>query len=73
MMKRAFVAVLVKVFMVLTLTVFPLSALAAGPIKLKAVTFLPDYVEGVDAFKLFMELVKKKSNGELVIDYIGSS
>jgi TRAP-type C4-dicarboxylate transport system substrate-binding protein len=73
MMKRTLVAVLVTVFMVLTLTVFPFSAQAAGPIKLKAVTFLPDYVEGVDAFKLFMELVEKKSNGELLIDYLGSS
>lgn len=59
-------------FLAFTLMTSALSAGAADPIKLKAVTFLPDYVEGVDAFMMFKDLVNKEAKGELVIEYIGS-
>ena len=59
------------VCLALTLLLPPLYVRAADPIELKAVTFLPDYVEGVDAFMMFKNLVNERAQGELVIKYMG--
>ena len=50
MKERSVSMVLAVTCLVLALMIFPFRAAMADPVKLKAVTFLPDYVEGVDAF-----------------------
>jgi len=71
MKKRTFISIMVAVFTFLFLAISSLNSIAGSPVKLKAVTFLPEYVEGVDAFKLFIKLANKNSNGQVVIDYLG--
>jgi len=72
MKRKRSLAVFGIICLVLTMTALPFRAECAGPIKLKAVTFLPDFVEGVDAFFMLRDLVNERAKGELVIEYLGS-
>jgi len=44
---------------------------AAKPIKLRAVTFLPKHLAAVAGMKMMADRVKERSNGQLIIEYLG--
>jgi len=52
-------------------TTEPSPSPTSEPIELSAVSFLPDYVEGVDAFLMLIDTINERADGELIIDYLG--
>ncbi len=74
-MKRKSSIILISICLLLAIISLPFfgacAKQATGPITLKAVTALPIFVNNAQPFNMLMEKVNARSNGELVIEYLG--
>jgi TRAP-type C4-dicarboxylate transport system substrate-binding protein len=71
MLKKSILGLLLVTFLVGTIMAAPGLVVAKGPVKLKAVTFLPKNNCFCDAFFIFQKAIEAETGGKLVIDYAG--
>lgn len=69
--KRFSCICLVFMFAIMICMAVPAQEVAAKPIKFRAVTFLPKHLAAVAGMKMMADRVKERSNGQLVIEYLG--